>query len=212
MKLVYRLLLFSTLSVNAQTNDKPVRLVHYAFDAFSTGQVKLKSGEIYNQSLNYNLVTQEMIFEQNGKYLAIAHPESVDTVYLNDTKFIPVGDAFYEWLGGSNIPLFIEYNCTIKEQGVNTGFGTTKTGAATPVKALLKDGGAYALKLPDEYEILPVKSFYIRKNQQYYKINNQQQIIKLFPEKKEVLQGWIKNNKTRFSEKNDMKLLIGQIQ
>jgi len=212
MKFVYGLFLVNVLSVNAQTNDKPVSLVHYAFDAFTNGKVRLKSGEVYNQTLNYNLLTKEMIFEQNGTYVAIAHPEAVDTVYIHERKFIPVSNAFYEWLDGSNYRLFIEHTCIIKEQGANTGFGTTNTTAATSIKSLLKDGEAYRLKLPDEYQLVWGQAFYVRKNTRYYKINNEQQILKLFPEKSEILHKWIESNKTRFSQAKDMMLLIQQIQ
>lgn len=211
-KFVYVIFFLSALSVDAQTNDKPVKIVHYVFESFTNGSVRLKSGEMYNQSLNYNLVTKEMIFDRGGKYLAIAHPELVDTVYLSQRKFIPVGHAFYEWLGGSNYPLFIEYTCTIKEQGANTGFGNTNTTAATSLKSLITGGGAYSLKLPDEFQVIPGQSFYIRKNDQYSRVNTEQQIIKLFPDKKQQIKEWTKNNHTNFSRPKDMILLAQQIQ
>ncbi len=212
MKIVYAFFLSNALSANAQTNDRPVKLVHYALDSFESATVRLKSGQAYSQRINYNLVTKEMIFEQNGKYLAIAHPEEVDTIYLNSRKFVPVDDAFYEWLAGSTYPLFMEHTCTIKEPGANTGFGTTSTTAATAVKALLKDGGAYGLKLPDDYEVVPKRYFYVRKNARYHKVNNDQQIRKLFPDKKQILKDWIRNNNTNFSKEADMILLVQQIQ
>lgn len=211
MKLLYAILLLTTLTAGAQTNDQPVKLVHYVFDAFTNGSVMLKSGEIYSQSLNYNLVTREMIFDQRGKYLAIANPALVDTVNINGRKFIPVNQAFYEWLGGSAVPLFIEYTCTIKEQGANTGFGNTTTTAASTQKSLVTDGGAYGLKLPDEYQIIPGHSFYIRIDKQYHKVNNEQQISKLFPDKRQVIRDWIKTNKTNFSRKEDVALLVQQL-
>ncbi len=213
MKIAYAFLLLNVLSASAQTNDKPVKLVHYALDSFTNAKVQLKSGKVYSELMNYNLVTKEMIFEQNGKYLAIAHPEEVDTIYLDRQKFIPVGNGFYEWLTGSTYPLFKEYTCTVKEPGANTGFGTTSTtAAATAVKALLKDGGAYALKLPDDYQVVAGHSFYVRKNGRYHKVSNEQQIIKLFPEKKQILKDWIKNHNNSFSKEADLILLIQQIQ
>lgn len=212
MKFLLLIILCTGFTAGAQTNDKPVKLVHYALDSFRNGHVRMKSGETHNQVLNYNLVTQEMIFELNGNYLAIANPREVDTVYIGQRKFIPVSDAFYEWLGGSNVALFLEYACTIREQGANTGFGTTNTTAATPVKALLKDGGAYKLKLPDDYEIVRKETFFIRKNDRFYRVSNEQQIARLFPEKKDIIRKWVKENKTRFSDPRDMALLVEQIQ
>lgn len=213
MKLLFVFFFLSTLSAGAQTNDKPVKLVHYVLDSFANGIVKLRSGKVYTQLLNYNLLTKEMIFEsQPGKYLAIAQPEDVDTVVINERKFIPVNNAFYEWLGGTTYPLFVEFAGTIKEQGAQTGFGTTNTSAATSVKSILKDGGAYALKLPDEFQVISRHSFYIRKNEQYHKANNEQQIIRLFPEKKLIIKDWIKNHNTDFSRQNEMIILMQQIQ
>lgn len=212
MKLIIQILLCSSLSAGAQSNTKLVKLEHYVMDSFASGKVKLKSGQTTNQLLNYNLITKEMIFEQGGQYLAIAHPEDVDTVFINQRKFVPVNKAFYEWLGGSVYPLFAEYTCTIKEPGVQTGFGTSTTTASVSMKALIREGGAYGLKLPDEFEVIPAQSLYIRKDGKFFKLKNEQQLIKLFPDKKEVMRDWIKNNKTNFSRNEDVALLIQQIQ
>ncbi len=78
--------------------DQTVKLVQYVFNEFSPGTVKVKSGETYNQVLNYNILTNEMIFDNDGKYLAIANPENVDTVYISERKFIPLNNKFYEVL------------------------------------------------------------------------------------------------------------------
>ena len=212
MKLVIQILLCSSLSAAAQSNTKLVKLEHYVMDSFANGKVKQKSGQVTNQVLNYNLITKEMIFEQGGKYLAIAHPEDVDTVFLNQRKFVPVDNSFYEYLAGSPYPLFAEYTCTIKEPGVQTGFGTSTTTASVSMKALIREGGAYGLKLPDEFEVIPAHSLYIRKDGKFFKIKNEQQLIKLFPDKKELIRNWVKNNKTNFSRNEDVALLIQQIQ
>lgn len=200
-----------TLGAGAQTNEQAVKLVHYVFDSFTKGTVLVKSGKVYQQSLNYNIITKEMIFENSGNYLAIADPKDVDTVTINHRRFIPVSDAFYEWLGGSAYPLFIEYTATVKEQGVNTGFGNSTVSAATSVKALLKDGGAYRLKLPDDFQIIPVQSFYVRKDSRYYKVNNEQQLAKVFPDKKKQISELVKANKTNFTRIADMKQLMTQL-
>lgn len=212
MKLVIHILLCSVLSAGAQSNTKLVKLDHYVMDSFASGTVKQKSGQVTNQVLNYNLITKEMIFEQGGRYLAIAQPENIDTVFINQRKFVPVDAAFFEYLTGSSYPLFAEYTCTIKEPGVQTGFGKSTTTASVSMRALIREGGAYGLKLPDEFEVIPERSLHIRKDGKLFKIKNEQQLIKLFPDKKEVIRDWVKNNKTNFSRNEDAVLLIQQIQ
>jgi hypothetical protein len=45
--------------------------------------------------LNYNSLTEEMIFENNGKKLAIGKGELelVDTVFIKDRKFVILNQA-----------------------------------------------------------------------------------------------------------------------
>lgn len=212
MKLVLPILLYSFLSAGAQPNAKLVKLDHYVMDSFASGIVKQKSGQVTNQVLNYNLITKEMIFEQGGQYLAIAQPENIDTVFINQRKFVPVHNGFYEYLTGSAYPLFAEYTCTVKEPGVQTGFGKSNTTASVSMQSLIRDGGAYGLKLPDEFEVIPGHSLYIRKDGTFFKIKNEQQLIKLFPDKKEMIRDWIKKNKTNFSRNEDVVLLVQQIE
>lgn len=210
MKRIVFLLLIAA-SVKAQTNDQPVKLEHYVMDKFTPGTVLLKSGARYQQVLNYNIITREMIFDNSGTFLAIANPKDVDTVFIDGRKFVPVGDGFYEWLGGTTVPLFADYTYTLKEEGVNTGFGKSTTSAAVSTKALLKDGGAYRLKLPDEFQVIPGKTFYIRKSDRYHKVGNEQQVSKIFPEHKQRIADYVKENRTNFTRVSDMQLLINQL-
>ncbi|MBA4168426.1 MAG: hypothetical protein H0X41_12935 [Chitinophagaceae bacterium] len=212
MKIIALVCCMNVFTINAQINDTPTKLEHYVLNSFTPGRVLLKSGEVLNQVLNYNMITKEMIFENNGAYLAIARPQDVDTIFLSDRKFVPAVGAFYEYLGGKSFPLFEEHTCSVKEQGVSNGIGTTNTTAATPLKSLLNDGGAYKLKLPDEFQIIPRHTYLVFKNSQYIKVNNEQQLIRAFPDKKQVIRDWIKNNRTNFSNQQDVALLVQQLQ
>ena len=212
MKLLLAFVFFGAMSAAAQSADRRIKLVHYLLDSFTNGKVRLKNGETFEQLLNYNLITKEMIFEKDGKYLAIAHPEQVDTVYIKQRKFVTVNNAFYEWLAGESYPLFEEFTCTVKEPGVQTGFGASNTTAAVSLERLAKDGGAYGLKLPDKFEVITGHSYYIRKNNEYYKIKNEQHLVKVFPGKKQVIKDWMDSHKTNFSRSADIILLIREIQ
>ena len=63
----------------------------YLFNKFNDGMVKKKSGEIVVTPLNYNVVTEEMIFFSNDQYLALGALQTIDTVYLNKMVFVPFG-------------------------------------------------------------------------------------------------------------------------
>jgi hypothetical protein len=208
----FALYLLSFFGSYSYSQQQAVVLSTYALQNFTRGTVKVKSGVTSSQVLNYNVLTGEMVYDHNGKYLAIANPEDVDTVFIEGRKFIPVAKRFYEWLSGNEDPLFVDYTCSIREPGVETGFGTTRTTSAAALRNLINRGMAYQLKLPSDYEVVHSRSYYIKRKYQYFKINSASQLGKVYPEKKKAIDKWIDEHNTSFSKKEDIIALLQAIQ
>ena len=202
-----------SLSLHAQHIQQGVKLVQYVFDEFATGEVRMKSGEISKQLLNYNILTNEMIFDNNGKYLAIASPENVDTVYINNRKFIPLNNKFYELLVNSKLPLLLEFTASIKDPGTASGYGgTSNTTASTALQSLISTGGAYDLKLPDGYSVKAGYAYWIMKDGTLEKAGSVKQLVKIFPGKKDMINDFVKKNNTNFSKSDDVAALVKEIE
>lgn len=207
------LLWFFIQDVHAQPSQLPVALTHYVLDSFTIGKVLMKSGATSVQKMNYNILTGEMIFESGGKFLAIAAPQEVDTVFLGQRTFVPVEEHFYEWLTGTQPALFKEYGYSIKEPETEAGFGATSTTtAAAPLKQLIRSGGAYELRLPDEYKVIPKYSFWVQKEGRFYKLNNIKSLVNLYPAKKHWINEWWKKHDAQFSKHEDLIALIAAMQ
>ncbi|MEJ7829931.1 MAG: hypothetical protein WKF91_17110 [Segetibacter sp.] len=99
----------SFLYVKAQVEINRKELSHYFFPAFIEGTVKKKSGEISKTLLNYNTITQEMIFQEAGTNLALDKIETINTVYLKSKTFVPAGKVFYEVATYTLVALYIQY-------------------------------------------------------------------------------------------------------
>jgi hypothetical protein len=207
------IILFGTDYIHAQHIQPAVRLVHYVFDEFSPGTVKMKSGEIFSQVLNYNILTNEMIFGNEGNYLAVSQPENVDTICIEGRKFIPLHNKFYEILVSSDMPLLLEFTASISEPGASTGYGgTSGTTASASFKSLVSSGGAYDLKLPDGFSVIPGFAYWIMKDNKLEKAGNEKQITKIFPDKKQMIQDLVKENHTNFSKREDIIKVIEGIE
>ncbi|MEO8720158.1 MAG: hypothetical protein ABI372_03580 [Ginsengibacter sp.] len=205
--------LFFAGNTYAQRPANAVKLVQYTFDAFMPGIVKMKSGEANKQNLNYNIITNEMVFDNNGKYAAIADPGNVDTVYINDRKFIPLNNKFYEVLVGGRMPLLYESTASVSEPGVSTGYGgTTNTSATSSYQSLLRDGSAYNLKLPEGFNVIPKHEFYILTDGKLEKAGSEKRMSKVFSDKKDLIKDFVKKNKTDFSKPEDVAQLVRQIE
>lgn len=196
----------------AQDTGNGVLLSHYVFDQFRKGKVYFKSGSAQEVSLNYNTLTAEMVYEDAGKYLAMGEPEKVDSVVIAGRVFIPGDKKFYELLCRCAFPLLAEYSSSIKEEGSNLGYGmTSNTAAATTLRSLIQSGGAYNLKLPDGFQIIPKREHWIVSGGQYRSANNTRQLNNIYPTKKEFTNHWVKDHHTDFSSNDDLVALIQAI-
>jgi hypothetical protein len=182
--------------INIQAQD-PTDTTHYVFPEFKLGTVKLKSGKTELAMMDYNKLTEEMIFEKNGVLLALDSIQTIDTVTIESRIFIPHFlphiNNFFELLVKGPVSLFIQHKCIPVAAGNASGYGgTTETGASSNVSYLPNSGRLYKLKLPTDYHVTDATQFWITRNGKYYKANSTAQVIKAFPGKSKEIKQFIK--------------------
>jgi hypothetical protein len=182
---------------------------HYVLPAFVKGTVKMKDGRSEVAIMDYNKLTEEMIFDKDGTRLALDSLEKIDTVYLDAHTFVPNDKIFYEVLVKGRVSLFEQNKCNLLAAGYPAGYGTTsETGASRSVSMLTNSGRAYMLHLPRDYHVTDASQFWIRKGGNYHKANNASQIIKVFPEKSKEIRQFIKVNNLDLENPADVVKLI----
>lgn len=209
MKLFSILFIASILAANVYGQGNDNINAHYLFPEFNTGKILFKDGNIEESRLNYNSLLEEMIFETNGKHLSITNIGSIDTIYIQNRKFIPVGKFFYEVSVNTKVPLLIKQSCRIISPGKPTAYGgTSETTSVGMINNLYQSGMVYDLKLPDDYKITPSISFYLGFKNKYLRIYKAKQVIKCFPGKEKEIKEFIKVNGTDFDNQKDLIDLI----
>jgi hypothetical protein len=82
-KLYIAILLVTGLVINmslyAQTEESNV-MAQFLFPEFSKGIVKMKAGAPISAVMNYNTLTEKVVFEQKGNYLDMINNGNVDTL------------------------------------------------------------------------------------------------------------------------------------
>lgn len=206
------MLVMCVLVASAQEGNQAVVQSHYLLSQFSQGKVYMKGGQTNAVKLNYNGITNEMVFENNGTYLAIANPEMVDSVVIDGRVFMPVEKKFYEMLTHTPHALYREFSCSIKEPELSNGYGTAApTAAANDLRGIYKRDMAYQPNLPADIKIIAKQTWWIKTNDGFRKFTTEQQLKKLFPDKKDKISEWVKNNNTSFSKQEDLASLVQQI-
>ena len=92
--------------VEAQTNVAE-SMTEFLFPEFSKSEVIMKNGRIESMMLNFNLLTEKMLFEADGNFYEILNPGMIDTIILQECKFVSFGDYFYEVLYDAPISLLV---------------------------------------------------------------------------------------------------------
>jgi len=181
----------------------------YYFQDFTAAKVIMKNGQVQTPNLNYNTVTERMVFIRDGKYYDIANPEMVDTVIIREVKFVPLGDAFYEVLIGTEPALLLQYKGEVLPAGKPVGYGgTSQLAASTYLSSVDLSGGRYNLPLPSDYIVKIEPKYWIRKDDGMVSFINEKQFLGLFPEKSGQLRDFIKKNRIKIDRNEHVIKLV----
>ena len=216
MKHFYCILISSLIFISSYAQSNYIETSHYLFPEFTQGVILMKAGTRNNAMLNYNSLTEEMIFENNGQKKAIGINEIllVDTVFIKDRKFVALNGKFVELVYHSKWDLYVEHKCKVEEQGKPAGYGgTSQTGAATSVSSLYTQGRVvYDLKLPDDYKTKPYSIYWLKKNGELYMFMNMRELKKLYEDKKELFKKYLKINRVKYQDQEGIIQLIGYME
>ena len=216
MKHFYCILISSLIFISSYAQSNYIETAHYLFPEFTQGIILMKAGARNKAMLNYNSLTEEMIFENNGQKKAIGINEIplVDTVFIKDRKFVALNERFVELVFHSKWDLYVEHKCKVEEQGKPAGYGgETQTGAATSVSSLYTQGRVvYDLKLPDDYKTKPYSIYWLKKNGELYKFINMRELKKLYNDKKELYKKYLKLNRVNYQDQEGIIQFIGNME
>jgi hypothetical protein len=209
MKHTFYLLIFSLLVTNISAQVKSVELAHYLFSEFTKGIVLMKSGVKNEAMLNYNSLTEEMIFENRGIKLAVGQLELIDTVYIKGRKFFLLNNKFVELIYHSKLDLYAEHKCDVSDPGKPAGYGgTSQTSAISTYSTFFSGSQAYEMKLPESYETKAYTYYWLKKEGELNKFISIRQLIKLFGKKENLVKNYTKKHSVKY---DDQESIVGFI-
>ena len=197
--------------ISSYTQAQDEGLTHYIFPEFTEGLVLMKAGAKNEAMLNYNSLTEEMIFEKNSKKMAISkiELELIDTVYIKDRKFIGLNGKFVELLKHSEWDLYLEHKCKAEAPGKPSGYGgTSKTTAITTQATLYSQGSVYELKLPNTYEIEPYSYYWLKKNGELKRFISMRDFKKFYKDKPDLYKTYVKLHGIKYKNQEGIVQLI----
>lgn len=202
------LLIFIVIHLKSQTKPDG-SAPQFLFPEFSTGKVRLKNGNTQSLELNYNTVSEKMVYKKDDKIYDIVNTEIIDTVFIKESKFVTAGQVFYEVLPAAPANLYLQYQGKLIPPGTVAAYGgTSQVSSTTNLSSVNLSMGYYNLKLPDDYTVKVHLIFWIIKENNMFSYETEKQFLKLFPDKAAELKEFIKLHKIKFDKQADQVRLI----
>jgi hypothetical protein len=181
----------------------------FLFPEFSVGIARTKNGEKTVLNLNYNIVTEKMVFMQNKQIYDITSQSIIDTVYIEGRKFIPHGKVFYEMAVNGEAAFFIQHKGTIEQPGRPAAYGgTSQVSSSTYINNLKLGNDVYRMDHKREVIIKPASLLWIRIDYNYYAVTGKKSLLKIFADKKSEVKSFMNKSKFDFEDPEQVKNLV----
>ena len=210
MKYFYSILI-SSLSIGFLLSDlKRKEVSHYLFPKFSDGVILMRSGAENTLSLNLNTLTEQMVFDNKGQKMAIAKKEMliIDTIYLQDRKFVVIKEKFVEAIHGSDWSLYKEYQSILVENKPSGYGSSSETSSSVSLTHLESNGRLMELEIPDGYEVKSSSFYWLRRDGDLKRVSKMKDLKKLYPEKVDLFKKYVKKNKVKYDNQESLIRLI----
>jgi hypothetical protein len=192
------------LPVKAQTKPDG-SAPQFLYPEFSKSKVRMKNGQIQNITLNYNTVSEKMVFQKDEKLYDMANPEMIDTVFLQDSRFVPSGKVFFKIMLVAPVTFYAQYKGELQPPGTPAGYGGTSQVSNTKnMSSVQLSTGYYNLDLPVDYTVKTNIIYWYNQDGNMLSFVNERQFLKLNPDKETEIKQFIKQNKIKFDRLPDM--------
>jgi hypothetical protein len=195
------LILLCFLLSGTHAQEKETLASSYLFPEFIKGTVLMKNGIRHVAMLNYNMLTQEMNFDQNGTKMALNVSDPIDTVYIEKHKFVLLKKTFVELIYDSKFSLYIETKCKMADPGTPAAYGgTSQTSSTTRYSTYYSQGKAYNLKMPQVKVTEPFFEYWLKKDKKINKFFSINHLAKLYKDKNEQFNEYMEKHEVKFED------------
>jgi hypothetical protein len=176
----------------------------YLYSEFIPGKILFKNGMYSERKFNYNYLAGEIEFIQKSDTLSIVNKKDILIIILSqDTFYYDKGYIQQIKSGYPKVGLkqFIELKgIQNKDSYGNAG----SAGSTTSYSSLPANGSFHKLIANKDMIFKWTTQYYICTRESNFLFFNRKNILKLYPESKDIIKSYLKTNKVNFDSKEDL--------
>ena len=199
------ILFVASQNLKAQT-ESMIYPEQFMFKDFTNGKVLMKGGSGYDMLMNYNLAFEKVVIILEKKICDLSNPGSVDTIYLLNRKFIPVGPVFYEVLAKKPFLLFVQHRVIVTLPPKMDSYGKIPETGATDAKKILIIGNK-SNSSGQDLIFTREEVYWVQVDNKLQSFRDALEFVKIFPNLKNELKQYIRQNKIKFENPDSIEKL-----
>jgi len=205
--LVYVLCCFNTLLAQEELGNG------FLFPQFEKGSVVFKNRSQTAALLNYNMLQQEMLFQDaDNTIMALSNPTEVLVVIIGERRFFPVSSKgiFYEAVEAGKDYFYVQHKAIMISQGKGSAYGGySQTSSITSYGTFHGGSGeTYRLNPDEKFKMKIEKYYYLQSGSNYKKFNTAKSLGKLFKGQGAKIEEFAKVHSIDFSNPDDITRIV----
>ena len=186
------------------------------FPEYQQGVIILRGNKKVNVPVNYDATKHQMMYKQGDDNMILGNIQSVDSVLIGKHRFIPVKNRFYEVIPVNNYFLLVDWNISMTNIGYKGAYGQVTHSKVHNYNVSAVTHDIYHTEARpnasnEVYRRSNKNTYYIFFDQKMQKFKDKKSLLKLFPERKEEIEFLLKEEKTMFTNVEDVVELMKRI-
>lgn len=179
------------------------------FDDYISGKVLFLNRAQISAPLNYDASNHNMMFKQGTDELILTNSKDVDTIFIDQRKFIPAGSIYLEVVDLPHGTVFINWNIRKIDVGIKGAYGAKATGRVKYLD-IRKFSQTEANENPDINIVtkFDLNEYWFQLDGRYKKCKKVKDVFKLFPNKENEINEFLKKHSVAYGHVEDMLALL----
>lgn len=207
---------FFLLNLSAQEPDQiivPARTrvadcfppeVRYLYPGFTQGQVILHNGNHNSANLNYNFLFGEMEFLREQDTLTIINKNEIRSVIIALDTFL-LDNGYIRLISSGPVRVGLKEVISLKDILRKGAMGTNnRTSAVDTYNTVPLDGRIYDMVPNEDWVFRKTEEYYFSVRTGEFLPFNRRNVLKIFPEKKKIIEDYLKSEKINFDSSDDI--------
>ncbi len=181
----------------------------YRYPQFTAGRVYFLNGDVSASKLNYNFISESMLFiSPAGDTLSVADEATVKYITVNNDTFYYDKGYLESLISIGNIKLAVKQKIILKDKYKIGAFGTASPTVRTENEKTYMGDNRYNLTIAEDLIFEKEKEYYLNVRFRDFVVLSRKNLIKLFPKQKDNIENFLKENKIKLDNENDLKKLM----